>query len=57
MKVQLYGRTYYAKKNATNSISLYKTTLHYILDIPSVSLTMMYEMYNEMHNNRIQNNI
>lgn len=53
MKVQLYGRTYYAKKNLGNTVFLYKSTLHYILDIPSISLTMMYEM----HNNRIQNNI
>lgn len=48
MKVELYGKKYYAKKNGNNSPFLYKNILCYILDIPSVSLSMMYEM----HNNR-----
>lgn len=46
MKVQLYGQSYYAKKNKAGYVFLYKNTLHYVLDIPNVSLTMMYEMHN-----------
>lgn len=46
MKVQLYGRSYYAKRNNNGYTFLYKNVLHYVLDIPSVSLTMMYDLHN-----------
>ncbi len=50
MKVQLYRRSYYAKRNKSGYVFVYKNVLHYVLDIPSMSLTMMYEL----HNNSIQ---
>lgn len=46
MKVQLYGKKYYATRNADGSPFLYKSTLCYILGIPSVSLSIMYELHN-----------
>ena len=40
MKVELYGKRYYTDKSGC----LYSDVLHYILGIPSVSLTQMYNM-------------
>lgn len=50
MKVQLYGHSYYAKRNDIGYTFLYKNTLHYVLDIPDMQLTLIYHM----HNNSIQ---
>lgn len=46
MKVQIYGQSYYAKRNNKNCIFVYKDVLHYVLDIPDISLSIMYQMYN-----------
>lgn len=40
MKVELYGKKYYSDKSG----ALYSSVLHYILGIPSVSLTVLYHM-------------
>lgn len=40
MKVELYGKKYYTDKSGC----LYSDVLHYILGIPSVSLTQIYNM-------------
>lgn len=43
MKVELYGKRYYTDKSGC----LYSDVLHYILGIPSVSLTAMYHVRQE----------
>lgn len=40
MKVTLYGKRYYTDRSG----ALYSSVLHYILGIPSVSLTALYYM-------------
>ena len=40
MKVTLYGKRYFVDKGG----ALYSSALHYVLGIPSVSLTALYYM-------------
>lgn len=48
MKVELYGKTYYAKKDKiTHHIFLYANLFYYVIDIPSMELSIMYEMHNQ----------
>lgn len=47
MKVKLYGKKYFARRDPiTNYTFLYSNTLHYVLDIPSITLSTMYKIYN-----------
>lgn len=48
LKVKLYGKKYFAKHDKHNNyIFLYEDAFHYILDIPSINLTIMYAMHLE----------